>query len=98
MRLIRGESLGDAIKKHYDKNQPIPPLKRPLEFRKLLGHFNDVCQAMEYAHSRGILHRDIKPGNIMLGELRRDADRRLGLGQGVGKGARVRRSCRKKSP
>ncbi|MFN9718704.1 MAG: serine/threonine-protein kinase [Planctomycetota bacterium] len=36
-------------------------------FRKLLGRFIDVCHAVSYAHSRGVLHRDLKPGNIMLG-------------------------------
>ena len=32
------------------------------------GRFIDVCNAIEYAHHRGVLHRDLKPGNIMLGK------------------------------
>ncbi len=37
------------------------------EFRDLLSRFIAVCQAIEYAHSRGVIHRDLKPRNIMLG-------------------------------
>jgi serine/threonine protein kinase len=52
------------------KTRPIPrdPGRRSLELRKLLRRFLDVCNAIEYAHSRGVLHRDIKPGNIILGK------------------------------
>lgn len=39
-----------------------------LEFHRLLRRFIDVCNAVAYAHSRGVLHRDLKPGNIMLGK------------------------------
>src|SRR5439155_2631363 len=40
---------------------PEPPRQR------LLRAFADVCNAIEFAHERGVVHRDLKPGNIMLG-------------------------------
>ncbi len=59
-----------------------------VEFRKLLGRFIDVCQAIEYAHSRGVLHRDLKPGNIMLGKYGETLVVDWGLAKVAGKGDR----------
>src|SRR5262249_32275683 len=60
----QGDNLKEAIQHFHDAGQPG---ERSLAFRQLLRRFMDVCNAVAYAHSRGVLHRDLKPGNVILG-------------------------------
>lgn len=68
MQLVRGESLSDAIRSVHSERVPLSSHAKQVEIRKLVTRLVDVCNAVHYAHSKGVLHRDIKPGNIMLGK------------------------------
>ena len=93
MRFIQGESLTAAIGDfHAESRLEHDPGKRTLALRKLLGHFIDVCNAVAWAHSRGVIHRDIKPDNIMLGRYGETLLVDWGLAKIVGRESDDRRS------
>jgi len=58
IELLSGPSLAQLM-------QTRPP-NTPLPVDETLGIIRDVADALNYAHQRGMIHRDIKPGNVML--------------------------------
>lgn len=66
MKRIDGKTLADVIDALSAGDEAA---QREYPRNKLLGIFRQVCLAVEYAHRRGVVHRDLKPDNVMLEDL-----------------------------
>ncbi|MBN9420292.1 hypothetical protein ABS71_15545 [bacterium SCN 62-11] len=66
LKLVRGRSLQQLIEGLRNGDAD---LHEEFSFTLRLQIFQKVCEAVAYAHERGIIHRDIKPDNVMVGEL-----------------------------
>lgn len=64
MRFLGNETLEDAIRAYHERREA--GQETPLAFHRLLTAFVNVCQAIAYAHSRKVIHRDLKPQNVAL--------------------------------
>jgi serine/threonine protein kinase len=58
MKLIKGDTLDDLLKVRTD-----PSADRG----RFVAVFEQVCQALAYAHAHQVIHRDLKPANVMVG-------------------------------
>jgi tetratricopeptide (TPR) repeat protein len=58
MKLVQGRSLHALLIERSQSNEDLP---------RFIGIFGQVCQTVGFAHARGVIHRDLKPLNIMVG-------------------------------
>ncbi len=58
MKLIKGQTLDDLLKERADLNA---------DRGRFIIVFEQICQAIAYAHAHNVIHRDLKPANVMVG-------------------------------
>ena len=55
MEIVEGDTLRDIVK-----------MDGAMEVDRALGVMADVCGALDFSHKKGIIHRDVKPANVMI--------------------------------
>jgi serine/threonine protein kinase len=77
MRLVKGKTLAALLEARTE----------PAEERaRFVDIFMQVCQTLAYAHVRGVIRRDLKPSNVMVGAFGEVQEMDWGLAKGLGEG------------
>ncbi|MHC5039630.1 MAG: serine/threonine-protein kinase, partial [Planctomycetota bacterium] len=63
MKLVRGNTLGEILEGLRTRDPSFASWSLP----RLLETFLKVCDAVAFAHAKGVVHRDLKPENVMIG-------------------------------
>src|SRR5262245_38411374 len=88
MRFVKGRTLSEAARAYH--NRQSAGQAAALELPVLLNAFVTVCNTVAYAHSRGVIHRDLKGQNVILGDFGEVVVLDWGLAKLVGRPAEAR--------
>jgi serine/threonine protein kinase/WD40 repeat protein len=66
MRFIDGRTLAEEIRREGDRGEGTGDMGQ--RFRAIAALMADAADALHYAHEHGVIHRDVKPSNLMLDE------------------------------
>jgi len=85
MKLVQGETLAAQLDRRRDPGD---------DAARLLTVFARVCETVAFAHARGVVHRDLKPGNVMVGEFGEVLVMDWGFAKVLGRGEAARPAAR----
>ncbi len=83
MKYIKGQSLQEIITALKNGK------KEEWSLHRMLRIFLEICYAVDYAHSKNVIHRDLKPDNIMIGHFGEVLVMDWGLAKAIGQGQEV---------
>jgi serine/threonine protein kinase len=67
MKRIEGQTFKELIQAARQRNAEPAKIQHLKQLPELLEHFLKVCEALAFAHYKGVIHRDLKPANLMVG-------------------------------